>query len=155
MLKINTLIISHRGNQSGSNPNYENSPKYIDDAIKAGFDCEIDLRLLGNDWYMGHDRPEYKIDFKWIDERRSKLWCHAKNIEALYLLSEMGLNCFYHDFDDYALTYSGFIWTYPRGNLKLSDRSIAVLPETVKDWDISNCFGICTDQAIIYKSLCI
>lgn len=155
MLNPHILLISHRGNLSGPNPDYENSPKYIEDAIKEGFDVECDVRLLGNDWYLGHDRSDYKTSFKWLDSHRSKLWCHAKNIEALYLLSEMGLNCFYHSFDDFTLTYSGHIWTYPRASLKLSDRSIAVLPETVKNWEISAAFGICTDEAIQYKKLCV
>ncbi len=37
-------IISHRGNLDGPIPERENSPDYIDQAIKWGFVVEIDIR---------------------------------------------------------------------------------------------------------------
>jgi hypothetical protein len=32
--------------------------------------------------------------------------------------------------------------------LELNDMSIALMPELVKDWDISKAFGVCTDYVI-------
>ena len=37
-------LIAHRGNVSGPKPSQENNPEYIDEALFAGFDAEIDLR---------------------------------------------------------------------------------------------------------------
>ena len=36
------FFISHRGNISGPNKEYENKPEYIKKALTMGFDCEID-----------------------------------------------------------------------------------------------------------------
>ena len=37
------LLISHRGNLNGPDKKFENHPKYIQNAIKKGFDVEIDI----------------------------------------------------------------------------------------------------------------
>ena len=37
------ILISHRGNIDGRIPEKENHPNYIDAAIKAGYDVEVDL----------------------------------------------------------------------------------------------------------------
>lgn len=158
MLKTNTLVISHRGNLSGPNPNYENSPRYLEDAINVGFDVECDVHNLGDDnsWYLGHDRLDFKIDFGFFEKHRSKLWCHCKDMYSLYYLSEAGINCFAHNTDSFVLSYTGFIITYPDASLGLSDRSIAMLPEKVKNWKgLESVFGLCTDYPVLYKNLCI
>ena len=38
-------FISHRGNLDGPMKEFENHPDYINDAIKKGFDVEIDVRV--------------------------------------------------------------------------------------------------------------
>ena len=44
--------ISHRGNINGKDLMLENSPKYIDRALKLGYDVEIDIRVVYNDrWF--------------------------------------------------------------------------------------------------------
>ncbi len=155
MLNPHTLIISHRGNLSGPNPYYENSPRYIDEAIDAGFDVEIDVRVINGIIWLGHDRSDYKVSLSFLEARQDRLWAHCKNLEALHTLSETSINCFAHETDKFVLTKSGHIWVYPDKNTKISDWSIAVLPETVKDWDVSAAFGICTDEAVHYKKLCV
>lgn len=42
------ILISHRGNLSGLNPDLENSEKYINTALSLGFDVEIDIRNVSN-----------------------------------------------------------------------------------------------------------
>jgi hypothetical protein len=81
------------------------------------------------------------------------LWIHAKNIEALYVLSaDNKLNFFWHQEDYFTLTSHGYIWTYP-GNL-LTKNSISVLPEwqdpELKNLDL-NCYGICSDYVLTIK----
>ena len=75
------IYISHRGNLNGKSDR-ENQPDYIEEALAQGFDVEIDVWWVGNSFYLGHDGPIYKIELKWLLDRTSKLWCHAKNGEA-------------------------------------------------------------------------
>lgn len=68
------ILISHRGNRTGPNKDQENKPIFIDDALNKGFDCEIDIRMVDDQLYLGHDEPQYKIDIWWLYERRHKFF---------------------------------------------------------------------------------
>lgn len=144
-------LISHRGNIDGPKPELENSPDYIDMAMKVGYDVEIDLRIKDNQYWLGHDDTNYRVDFTWLWERREKLWIHAKTIETFIHLVCFSnqFNSFYHDVDEAALTTRLFLWTYPGKELSLL--SIAVLPETVENWDVNQAVGICSDYIGKYK----
>ena len=37
------ILIAHRGNVNGKNPERENTIEYIEEAIKKGYHCEIDI----------------------------------------------------------------------------------------------------------------
>ena len=39
------ILISHRGNISGIEHDNENNPKYINAAIKEGYEVEVDVRF--------------------------------------------------------------------------------------------------------------
>lgn len=138
-------IISHRGNLDGRLESWENEPTYIDNAIKQGFDVEIDVWFQDDVLYLGHDKPMYGVDFRWFRDRLSKLWIHCKNLEAAEFMKTCGydINYFWHQNDDFVLTSGGYFWTYP--GKKLCSYSIAVLPELVDKYDMTNIFGICTD----------
>ena len=56
------ILISHRGNLSGPNPNRENSKEYILEALDKGYSVEIDVWLVKDKIYLGHDNPEYEIN---------------------------------------------------------------------------------------------
>lgn len=143
-------FISHRGLLFGPDKNKENHPDQIQQALDQGFDCEIDLWVIDDQFYLGHDGPQYNIDFEYL--KKFGLWIHAKNLEALYRLSITNLNYFWHQEDDFTLTSFGYIWTYP--GKKLTHRSISVLPEWF-DHELNNinfdCFGICSDFIIKIK----
>lgn len=149
------ILISHRGNISKKDLSKENHPAYIDNAIEKGFQVEIDIWLINNEFFLGHDYGQYKIDFEWIYKRKSKLWVHCKNILAVQELSDKNknqlyseINFFFHDRDDLTLTSQGFLWVYP-GKQPVKN-SIAVLPEIHND-DLSSCVGICSDVINNYK----
>ena len=36
-------LVSHRGNIQGKQPDRENSPGYIIEAVKSGYYCEVDI----------------------------------------------------------------------------------------------------------------
>jgi hypothetical protein len=85
------IFISHRGNLNGKKKESENKPVYIKDAIKKGFNVEIDVWYTDG-FYLGHDRPEFKVSKKFLENK--KLWCHAKNLKALEKLQKIKLNIF-------------------------------------------------------------
>ena len=140
-------LISHRGNVNGRIIDSENSPEYIDDTLKLGYDVEIDVWYVDDEFWLGHDKPEYQIDDDWIYKRSDKLWVHCKNKELVeyFVINEWDtkeINWFWHEQDTLTLTSFGYIWVYP-GKQPIKN-SIAVLPELNND-DTSQCIGICSD----------
>ena len=133
------ILISHRGNINGKNPELENSQSYCQNAIDAGYNVEIDIWYTDT-WWTGHDMPQYSVNPDFF--LKEEVWCHAKNIEALYRLQEMKAHCFWHQRDAVTLTSKGYLWTYPIE--ELTPNSICVLPE-LQNIDITECAGICSD----------
>lgn len=142
------FFISHRGNIDGSKTEMENHPSYIDNAILSGYDVEIDIRLIDDVLYLGHDTPQYKINEEWLNKRKDKLWIHCKNKESVeYFHSMTKYNWFWHENDLLTLTSKGYIWAYP-GKQPIKN-SIAVLPEKFDD-DVKKCVGLCSDNILKY-----
>lgn len=142
-------LIAHRGNINGVNKIKENLPEYILEAINLNYDCEIDIRLIDNVLYLGHDTPSYKIDINFLLNNSMKLWIHCKNYEALgYLIQYKELNIFWHQTDEYTITSKGYIWCYPEQTPPKKSISIILMPElnnfnSLKD--NMECYGICSD----------
>jgi hypothetical protein len=145
------VLISHRGNINGPFESSENKPTYINRAISKGYDVEIDVWYIDGILFLGHDKPDYSIDFRWFRDRIEKLWIHCKNIDALNYFKNCGyeLNYFWHQVDDVTITSKGYFWTYP--GKKLTNNSIAVMPEIKEFIDIEISFGICSDNIEKYK----
>ena len=137
-------LISHRGNLEGPKAEYENSIKYINHAISKGFDVEIDVWFYKNNFYLGHDEPQYLIKEDFLVN--SKLWCHAKNFTALSKMkANKNIHYFWHQKDDYTLTSNNFVWCYP-GKLK-GKECIDVMPEiicNISEYKIKS-IGVCSD----------
>jgi hypothetical protein len=142
------ILISHRGNINGRIEEKENHPEYIDNAIELGYDVEVDVRMIDNELFLGHDAPQYKVIWNWLSTRYERLWIHCKNIEAIEWFNENGFNYFWHENDTVTLTSKNYIWAFP-GKQPIQ-RSIAVMPEIFND-DVSNCIGVCSDYIINYK----
>ena len=140
-------LIAHRGNIHGPNEELENNPNQIDKCIELGYYVEIDLRYdeLTKNMWLGHDEPQYRIDSDFL--QNDKLWCHAKNIDALYGMMVSGVHCFWHQNDAVTLTSKGYLWNYP--NTQVTNKSICVLPE-LQIADTKNCAGICSDFIVRY-----
>jgi hypothetical protein len=145
-------LIAHRGLTAGPDTNLENLPEQILLSLQSGYDCEIDVRYIDGNWMLGHDNPDYKVPFEFLEQ--PGLWIHAKNIEALYQLGKTHLVYFWHQEDDFTLTSNQFIWTYP-GRI-LTDNSIMVLPErnntNFENIDF-NCYAICSDYVDKLKKI--
>jgi hypothetical protein len=144
------ILISHRGNINGKFESWENEPTYIDKAISEGYDVEVDAWYKDEILWLGHDKPDYGIDFRWVRDRLSKLWIHCKNTEAVVYFKECGydVNYFWHEEDTLTLTSHNNLWVYP-GKQPIRN-SIAVMPEINND-DISKCLGVCSDKIKEYK----
>ena len=142
------ILISHRGNINGKIVEEENNPNYIDDAITLGYDVEIDAWWVDGRVYLGHDKPIYEVDNKWLGERADKLWVHCKNVELLNWIRSTILHYFWHEEDTLTLTSKQYMWVYP-GKQPIVG-SVAVMPEMHND-DVSKCVGICSDYIHNFK----
>lgn len=137
------IIISHRANLNGPNPEKENRKSEINLRIREGYQVEIDVigDKKGN-LFLGHDNSQEKVDISWLEERSKSLWIHCKNKEALEIIhSHKSLNYFVHDKDMATITSKGYVWGYPGQKIK---NSIFVMPEWEND-DLNGALGICTD----------
>lgn len=149
-------FISHRGNYVGKNDVMENHPDRVRELIIKGYDVEVDIWLIENQFYLGHDRPTHEVNIDFLRLHKDKLWLHCKNGEALNCLGHYSregkplFNYFWHQKDDYTLTSKGYIWTYP--GVELQFNSVVVLPETIEGFELGdNCLGICSDEIEKYR----
>ena len=138
------ILISHRGILNGKTDD-DNKPKYIEEALSQGFDVEVDVWYIDKQFWLGHDKPQYKVSEGFLEH--PNLWCHAKNIQALYIMDKnYHIHCFWHQKDDVTLTSRGFFWTYP--GKELTKSSIAVLPDSKPTVKVK---GICSDYIVNYE----
>ena len=150
------LLISHRGNLNGSEPDYENKPEKIVYAIEHKIPVEIDLRYRNKKFYLGHDEPQYEIDAEFLMNHRDWLWVHCKEKDAFQeALKLRKIHCFWHDNDDYTMTNFGYVWAYP-GKEPVGSLCIGVMPE--KCWSFEESMnkkftGICTDFSSKFSEL--
>lgn len=140
------ILISHRGNLSGPVLESENKQDYIEYAMSLGYDVEIDVWFQNNKFYLGHDEPKHEISHDFLINE--KLWCHAKNIDALIEMKKSSIHYFWHETDTITLTSKNYIWAYPRS--EIIPESIAVKPETNWLSNLDKCIGICSDYISRY-----
>lgn len=145
-------LIAHRGNLNGPDKKNENKPSYLLHAIEKGYYIELDLWLIDKNLYLGHDEPQYIIKELFLTVNKEKIFCHCKNIDALYYILKNipDIECFYHQDDDCVLTSKGNIWTHYKTKI-LTQKSICVMPEWSNLEPNNSCLGICTDYPNNYK----
>ena len=152
------VLISHRGNIDGPNPELENKPMYVLEALNKKYGVEVDVWFDAGCWWLGHDKPEYKVEDSFIF-LTPNLWVHCKNADALVALSVSRMNSlitpmfFWHESDTHALVSNGVLWTFP--GKPLTEISICVKPEiaSYSEKDLRGCLGICSDWIGKYKHL--
>ena len=142
------IVIAHRGNINGPNPEMENHPEYIESALHMGYDVEVDVWSVGGKFFLGHDEPKHEIDWKLLN--RSGLWCHAKNSSALSAMLFMGVHCFWHQEDDYTITSKGYIWSHPKAD---RNRSAVQVELDFSPALVGQCLGICSDHVAKYRNI--
>jgi len=144
-------FIAHRGNTTKCCKESENDPEYILEAIRKGFDVEIDV-WYDKGLYLGHDYKQYKIKESFIRDNNKDLWCHAKNAASITILRKLDVNYFWHDKDKYTIASNGEIWNYPTANP--IDNCIINQPEWIFGDNVecivdylkeNNASGVCSD----------
>lgn len=149
------FFISHRGNVSGPEPDRENTPDYIDEAIASGYDVEIDVRFYKNNFWLSHEEVDAETSLgvteDWFLDRKDKLWVHAKDLECLSHMLRLGMHTFTHERDNATITSKGYVWTFT--GRPLFRQSIEVCPERYRpDWymNLGIVEGICSDHIGIF-----
>ena len=142
-------FISHRGNIDGPNPEWEHDPSRIEDVLNNGYDVEIDVWKIGSKLFLGHDGPQFPIDYGFI--KNESLLCHAKNLEALeYMLKMDDVHCFWHQEDHYTITSNGYIVSYP--GYAVTPKTICMRPEAQSYTQLyGSAYAICSDYVEIFK----
>ena len=134
------IIIKHRNRRNGPGKD-DNYPASILISICEGHNVEIDVWLINNEFYLGHDAPSFKIDEKFLENHL--LWCHAKNSEALFkMLDNPNIHCFWHDNDKHTITSNGFIWQAHYDDL--TDKTVVVDLSPNPNFN-ANCYALCLD----------
>jgi hypothetical protein len=147
-------IISHRGNVNGRLSEAENRPEYIDDAIRLGYDVEIDVWDVDGKFFLGHDEPQYPVELGWLVERKDNLWIHTKNFEALHHLIDIDVRVFYHEQERQTIINNcNLIWSHDLNNV--SSKSIIPLLDLTSVQSnyqqYKNVYGICSDYVDYIK----
>lgn len=145
------ILISHRGNIFGKEVDFENSPDFINNALKLNYHVEVDIWYINEKLYLGHDEPQFEIDLDYLNN--DKFFVHCKNDLSLELMSKYNLKCdyFWHQNDKYTLTSKKIVWVYPKQ--KVLKNSIVVLPELSDEQNLSISKGVCSDYIAKYKYL--
>ena len=138
-------IISHRGNLEGSNSSTENSIESVKKAIELGFDVEIDIWFKDDQFFLGHDIPEYEVDINFLFEFKNKLWIHCKNLDCFQKLLQTEFNFFWHDRDLTTFTSKLIPWSQP-GVFIESGITVCINYEK-----LPKIYGVCTDEPIKFK----
>lgn len=159
------VLISHRGNINGPNPEFENSPEYINAAITCGYNVEIDLWGIKCDnnkiiLSLGHDDPNYNINIQWLYERSRKLFIHAKNFLAVSFLMAnkqkdfLGLRFFFHEKERYSLiANTSLVWCHDMSEVNNFSIVPLISRQDISLWENKPVFGICSDYVEKLKDL--
>ncbi|MGI0058659.1 MAG: hypothetical protein ACREBJ_02725 [Nitrosotalea sp.] len=146
-------MISHRGNIDTILPERENAPVYIDEAIFQGYYVEIDVRLIGDKLFLGHDNPDYEITLQWLLDRKDNLWVHTKNFDALSYLIDQDLRAFYHQKENHTIINScNLIWSHDLS--EANEKSIIPLlsKQDITSYNGAKVFGICSDFVALLRN---
>lgn len=141
-------IIAHRGNTRGPVKEFENDPDYLLQAIKMGYDVEVDVWFNGERIYFGHDEAQYDVRPDQFNKILPHAWFHCKDLETLthFLFHHQDdARFFWHQTDDFTLTNNNYIWTYPGKDV--TQISIIVDNDLSSGVDYDKVYAVCTDYA--------
>ena len=146
-------LIAHRGVIDGNYSGKENTIASIISSLKQGYEVEVDVIFDGDTFYLGHDRPQERLQDLWNNMRLQRswlpysgIWYHCKDDGSLDYFKKQGIhNYFFHDLDGFTMTSKGHFWTadiqmrYPVDTFVVA-KTIGDTHELLK----TNCSGICS-----------
>jgi len=141
------LLISHRGNTSGRNPDLENTKGYIQSALDKGYIVECDMI---NGAYWGHDIRNETICDSFIERNKENLLIHCKDFSSIIKCETNDWHFFFHYSEEFVMSSRG--WVIAHSKLGAQPKCICMLPEIhglSKD-SLKNCAGICSDIIEFY-----
>jgi len=150
-------VISHRGNVFG--PGSQCERKNIERAYELGYDVELDVWIVNEQFYVGHDEPLYELPLEWIDSAMAdRTWFHAKNIFAYNALKGLGVRTFMHADESWA-PIGALQWHHPRLNdsITFKENDVVLDVNGHARIDIERVrktppYAICTDWADDWKA---
>lgn len=151
--RMKMIRIAHRGNYKGVDHLRENNPDYIEEAIAAGYDVEVDAWLIDGKWMLGHDYPSHEVPLSFFE--RACVWTHAKNlIGYVSLYHNTKAHVFWHNKDDFTITSKGIKWANTH---VITYDGVMVMPEyndqvTIKLREkLIEPLGICSDNFSLFN----
>lgn len=146
-------IISHRGNVDG--PGSQCELVNVESAFAAGFDVEVDVRLLNNTLYVGHDAPIYPLPDAWFQPNLiDRIWFHAKDIDAHRVMLGLGVKTFMHDDEPWVMV-GDLKWHHPRLNPTLSFQNDDIALDVVGFPRLNpasrGMYAVCTDWPLAWR----
>jgi 3-deoxy-D-manno-octulosonate 8-phosphate phosphatase (KDO 8-P phosphatase) len=147
-------LIAHRGNTNGCKPEHENTVNYLNQAMAySHFDVECDVRYINGELFLGHDKPQQKIDLRYL--MNDQIWVHCKDTASFNYLKNYSVQCFYQDKDLISPVYNTkYTWLHENhSRLEVGSNSIITAlnvfnPNYLKN---PNIVGICSDFISHYK----
>tara|TARA_R110000772_G_scaffold249530_1_gene363778 strand:- start:18401 stop:18871 length:471 start_codon:yes stop_codon:yes gene_type:complete len=151
ILSKEVKLISNKGNTEGSYADKENTPDYVLDALKKGYNVKIDIWLDDGQLRLYTNKPDAKISEMFLCNQYMFLWIQCKNIESFqYLMMYKSfLNFFYNEIDNFSLTSQRYIWTKAQGSDKLGVRSVIECnsaKEYAKEIKDQSIYGVCSNN---------
>ena len=144
-------VISHRAYINGPDESRENNPDAIEEALKDVLYVEVDIRLIGGDYYLGHDKAKYKVPKSFLRSFKDNLIIHAKDLaSAESLARELYYpHWFYHETDPMTITSKGWPWLYPG---LFMDVGVILNFKNPNDpyFGKLNSFALCTDWPLYF-----
>lgn len=154
------IYYSSKGNIKNIDASRENSPDYIEEAIKAGYKVQIDIRLMSdNNFWLGEEEAKYKIEDSFLIKNAKNLLIHCRNISSIYTIQEIevqskNLNYFFHATDNVAITSKKMIAIF-YGKKPIGENSIVMFPEEndFQKNELIKSSAICSNSIEFYKKL--
>jgi hypothetical protein len=148
MARFDGIIISHLGNIDGRQPELENTLKYVQASLKAGWHVCVDVQLLNGGFVLPNENGFSVAPPSFFSQQR--VWSRCYNAETLDALCTIGAHAFMGGEIPLSLTTAQFIWTMPPR--ELSPRSIAAFPELAEPSWLDNYepAGLCSNEPARY-----
>ena len=141
------ILIAHRGNIDGRVEDKENTPGYLESALKAGYNVSCDVGMLHGAFVLPTPGGYHKLPYAFLSNPR--MWFRTADPVTLDALCAANAHAVPASVD-VTLTSVHYLWCMP--DAVLTPRSIAVFPELAKpDWlHAAEPAGLCSNEISRY-----